>query len=140
MAELTLRVITPDAIIVDAVASSIRIPALDGLMGILPRHAAMVASLDSGVLTYQSGGKEEAIHVSGGFCEVRDNTVRIVSEAGEVPSAIDEERALEAEKRARVRLDEARRSPQVDILRAELALRRAQTRLLAKRGYGRTLV
>lgn len=140
MAELTLRVITPDAIVVDASASSIKIPAVDGSMGILPRHAAMVAALDSGVLTYHVGGKEEAIYVSGGFCEVRDNTVRVVSEAGEKPAEIDEERAIAAEKRARERLDQARRSPQIDILRAELSLRRAQTRLLAKRGYGRTLV
>lgn len=139
--ELTLRVITPDAIVVDTTASSIQIPAADGLMGILPRHAAMVAALDMGLLKYERNGVQELLFVSGGFAEVRDNTVRIVSEAGERPTEIDEERARAAEERARQRLAEGRGDrAQIDVLRAEAALRRAQFRLLAKRGYGRTLV
>ena len=128
--ELTLRVITPDRIVLDTTASSIRLPGIDGSMGVLRGHAAMVAALDVGELAYSIGGKEEAIFVSGGFAEVRGNTVRVVSEAGELPADIDEERAAEAEARARKRLDEGRGArSQVDILRAELALRRARTRL-----------
>ena len=84
MAELTLRLITPDHIVLDTQASRVQVPAIDGLMGILPRHASLVTALDVGPLTYESGGKEESIFVSGGFAEVRDNTVRIVSEAGGV--------------------------------------------------------
>lgn len=140
--ELTLRVITPDAIVLDTTASSIQIPGVDGLIGILPRHAPMVAALDVGLMRFKRNGVEEQLFVSGGFCEVRDNTVRVVSEAGERPQEIDEERARAAEERARQRLAESRGSGagQLDILRAEAALRRAQFRLLAKRGYGRTLV
>ena len=143
---LTLRIITPDEIVLDREVSSVTLTATDGSMGILPRHASMVAALDVGMLTYktsgEAGGKEEAIFVSGGFAEVRDNTVRVVSEAGERPEEIDEERAKEAEQRARQRLDEGRGTveAQLDVLRAEMALRRAQQRLLLKRGYGRTLV
>ena len=136
---LTLRVITPDKIVLDTEVDSVQVPAADGLMGILPRHAHMVTALDIGVMTYRTpAGKDEILFVSGGFLEVHDNTVRIVSEAGELPTQIDEERAREAEARARERLDTGR--GQVDVLRAELALRRAQFRLRASRGYGRTLV
>ena len=139
--ELTLRVITPDSIVLDTQASQVRIPGVDGAIGILARHAPMVAALDVGLLLYQSGGKDESLFVSGGFAEVRDNTVRVVSEAGERPDEIDEERAREAEARARKHLDERRAGGgQIDVLRAEAALRRAQFRLLAKRGYRRTLV
>ena len=104
MAELTLRIITPERIALDGTASSVRIPALDGSMGILPRHAPMVAALAEGELRYKNAQGEQSIFVSGGFAEVRDNTVRIVSEAGERPEEIDEERARQAEQRARERM------------------------------------
>lgn len=136
--ELTLRVITPDKIVIDTVTSSVKVPGVDGSIGILRNHAPMVAALDVGVLEYRSGGTEREVFVSGGFAEVRANTVRVVSEAGEPREEIDEARALEAEARARKRLDEGRRppsgEPQIDLLRAEFALRRALARLRASRG------
>ena len=138
--ELTLRVITPDRIVLDTTASSVKIPAVDGSMGILKGHAHMVVALDVGLMTYRTDGNEQVLFLSGGFVEVRDNTVRVVSEAGERPDDIDEERARAAEERARKRIEEGRgRHTQVDILRAELSLRRAQARLRAG-GYSRSLV
>jgi len=130
--KLTLRVITPDRIVLDTQVESVKVPAVDGSMGFLPRHAALVAALDIGQLAWREGGKEHRLFVSGGFAEVRQDTVRVVSEAGERPEEIDVERARAAEKRARERLDQGRETgAQIDILRAELALRRAQVRLRA---------
>jgi F-type H+-transporting ATPase subunit epsilon len=129
--ELTLRVITPERIAIDTTVDSLKFPAIDGLMGVLPRHAPMVAALDAGALTYRSGTREETLFVAGGFAEVRNNTVRLVTQAGERASEIDEERAREAERRARERLDQARHggAKDVDMIRAEAALRRALLRL-----------
>src|SRR5215831_2804326 len=103
---LTLRVITPDKIALDQSVASARIPGLDGSIGILPRHAPMIAALDAGLLHYraQAGGQEEILFVAGGFAEVRDDTLRLVTQAGEKPEEIDEARAREAEKRARERI------------------------------------
>ena len=89
----------------------------------------MVAALDVGALSYREGGEDRELFVSGGFCEVRGDTVRIVSEAGETPEEIDEARAEAAAERARKRISEARRTAQIDLMRAELALRRATFRL-----------
>jgi len=135
MAALTLRVITPDSIVLDTQVASLKVPASDGSIGILPRHAHMVAALDVGELTYVGDGGEQSLFVSGGFVEVRANTVRVVCEASEVPSDIDEARATDAEERARKRLDEGRRGTVAgfDILRAELALKRARYRLRTRR-------
>ncbi len=137
--DLTLRVITPDRIVLDTRASMVRIPGVDGSIGILPRHAPMVAALDVGPLIYDSGGKRETLFVAGGFADVRENTVRVVSEAGELPTEIDEARAREAEARARARLDQATTAggPQIDVARAEMALRRALARLQVRSGTGR---
>jgi F-type H+-transporting ATPase subunit epsilon len=126
---LTLRVITPDAIVLDTPASSVRIPGVDGQIGILPRHAPMVAALDTGVLRYRSGGTEHFLFVSEGFAEVRDNTLRLVCEAGDPAEQIDVARAQAAEQRARERLAHVAGGVEVDELRAEAALRRALMRL-----------
>jgi F-type H+-transporting ATPase subunit epsilon len=132
--ELTLRVITPERMVVDTPATSVQIPAIDGSMGVFPKHAAMVAALDSGMMTYTVGGAIHSIFVAGGFADVRDNTLRILTPAGEPPEEIDEDRAREAEARARERL-KPRRSDMtadeaaVDIVRANAALHRAIMRL-----------
>jgi F-type H+-transporting ATPase subunit epsilon len=133
MAEsLTLRIITPDSIVLDTPASSVRVPALDGSMGVLPGHAPMVAALGAGDLIYAHGGKSEHMFVEGGFAEVRDNTVRVVSQSSEPPSEIDVARAERAAERARTRLrtrhvEEG--SVECDLMRAEAALGRALMRI-----------
>ena len=128
---LTLRVITPDKIALDSAVGSVTIPGMDGQIGILPRHAPMVAALDGGSLSYEEGGARRTIFVSGGFCEVRGATVRVVTEAGEKPVEIDVERAKAAERRARERIAARREDAgaPVDLLRAEAALKRALLRL-----------
>lgn len=134
---LTLRVITPDRILVDTTVSEVKFPALDGSMGILPRHATMVAALDAGALSWtplgEGAGEQGQMFVSGGFAEVRRNTVRIVTEASEPASEIDVERAERSAERARTRLRGGGGEISLlefDQLRAEGALRRALMRKL----------
>jgi F-type H+-transporting ATPase subunit epsilon len=115
----------------------VRIPGVDGQIGILPRHAHMVAALDMGVLRYRNGGTEHFLFVSEGFAEVRDNTLRLVCEAGDPAEEIDVQRAKAAEQRARERLAQVQSGVEVDELRAEAALRRALMRLQAAEYAGR---
>jgi F-type H+-transporting ATPase subunit epsilon len=135
--ELTLRVITPDRIVVDEPVESVQLPALDGSMGVLPRHAPMVAALQAGVLRYRpksgaAGANEKVLFVSDGFAEVNGALLRVVCEAGETAGEIDEARAKEAEQRARERLAKhgnGGSESEFDQARAEAALRRAMMRL-----------
>ncbi len=132
MSGLTLRVITPDRIALDEQTDAVHLPGLDGSIGILPRHAHMVAALDAGELMYRTGGREQTLFVAGGFAEVREGTVRVVSQAGELPADIDEERARAAEKRARERMALTSKGDPIDLIRAQAALRRALMRLSVK--------
>jgi F-type H+-transporting ATPase subunit epsilon len=136
MATLTLRVITPDRIALDQQVESVRLTAVDGSLGVLPRHAPMVAALAPGLVTYKSGGRTGVLFCSGGFAEVHADTLRVVTPASEKSEEIDEARAREAERRARERLDQGRAQggDPIDMVRAEAALRRALLRLSA-RGY-----
>jgi F-type H+-transporting ATPase subunit epsilon len=132
--ELTVRVITPERIVADTTARSVRIPGLDGSIGILPRHARMIAALDAGLIFLRkAGGAEEVLFVTGGFADVRDDTVRVLTSAGEHPADIDVERARAAERRARERIDQAlrlgARDSAVDFARADAALRRSMMRI-----------
>lgn len=132
MAGLTLRIITPERVVLDESVEKVSVTATDGSMGILPRHAGMVAALDPGELTYQVAGAEESLFVAGGFVEVRGDTVRVLTAAGERWTEIDEERAREAEQRARERLDLSRESAQrdaVDMVRVRASLQRALARI-----------
>ncbi len=134
MATLTLRVITPDRIALDEQVESVRLDAIGGSLGVLPRHAPMVAALDLGLVRYRTGGRERVLFCAGGFAEVHGDTLRIVTQASERPQDIDEARIQAAEKRARERLDVGRNAggDPIDILRAESSLRRALLRALAR--------
>ncbi|MFT7677051.1 MAG: F-type H+-transporting ATPase subunit epsilon [Planctomycetota bacterium] len=129
---LTLRVITPERVVIDTTVSSVKFPGLDGLIGVLPKHAHMVSALDSGLLEWSTGsGAPEDMFVAGGFAEVRGNTVRIVTEAGELATDIEIERAEQAAVRAKERLKTRRveeGTVEFDVLRAEASLRRALMR------------
>lgn len=72
-------------------------------------------------------GEEERLAVSGGFMEVASNTVRILADTAEKAEEIDVARAEEAAARARARLAAA--DAGIDMLRAEIALKRAINRL-----------
>ncbi len=136
MAQLTLRIITPERIALDEAVEYVWLPGVDGSIGVMARHAPMIAALDFGVLMYtKPGGARGHIFVSGGFAEVRGDTLRVISRAGEKPEEIDEARAREAERRARERLAQrgsAATMSEVNFLRAELALHRALLRLGTK--------
>jgi F-type H+-transporting ATPase subunit epsilon len=133
--QLTLRVITPERIALDTRVESVRIPGVDGSIGILPRHAHMIAAVGIGPLLYVENGQRKVLFVSEGFAEVKDNTLRVVCEAGELPHEIDEARAKEAERRARERLSVSKGD--IDVLRAETALERALIRQEVLGLYGR---
>ncbi len=103
--------------------------AVDGSFGILRNHAPMVVALDIAPLRIKKENEEteKVLAVFGGFLEVKDNVVTIISRNVEEADYIDIERAMEARDRALSRLQHP--GPDIDRVRAELALRRALLRL-----------
>ena len=125
--KLTLRVVSPEGVVLEQEASAVRVPGEGGSFGVLPRHAPLVALTDSGILrarTPEGGEIEYLIH--DGFAEVRDDVVTVLTRSAEKPAEIDLERAAAAAERARERLRD-QRSDQ-DYARAVAALRRALMR------------
>lgn len=75
-----VTVISPEQAVFDGAADAVIAPAYDGLVGILPRHAAFMTLLGSGVLTVRGGGAENRFQVAGGFLQVAQDRVRIVAD------------------------------------------------------------
>ncbi len=72
-----VSVISPEATLFEGEAPSITAPAFDGEVGILTGHAPMVTVLGTGTLKVGNG---PSFNVSGGFLQVVDNQVRVVTE------------------------------------------------------------
>jgi len=77
---LTVSVVSPERTLFEGEADSLVAPAFDGEVGIMSMHAPMLTLLGSGELRLNASGGERRFTVSGGFLEVADDRVRIVTE------------------------------------------------------------
>ncbi|HUF13718.1 MAG TPA: ATP synthase F1 subunit epsilon [Longimicrobiales bacterium] len=77
---LNVSVISPEATIYEGRASQVIAPAWDGQVGILPGHAPMIVLLGGGELRVDGERGTERYDVSGGFMQVVDDRVTILSE------------------------------------------------------------
>ena len=77
---LRVSVITPEATVYEGDADQVVAPAYNGSLGILRGHAPLMALLGTGTLRIEHGGKSTSYTVSGGFLQVVDNTVTVLSE------------------------------------------------------------
>jgi F-type H+-transporting ATPase subunit epsilon len=97
MAEkIQLELVTPERRVLAEPVDMVTVPGLGGELGILPGHTPLISQLQTGVLTYVDGGKSFQLHVSGGFVEVRDDHVSVLTEVAERPEEIDAVRARQS--------------------------------------------
>ena len=76
---LKVSVVSPEATLYEGDATSVVAPAFDGEVGILPSHAPMITVLGQGTLRV-NGETPARFTVSGGFVQVVDDVVRVVTE------------------------------------------------------------
>jgi F-type H+-transporting ATPase subunit epsilon len=81
---LKVSVISPEAVLYEGTTDSVVAPAHDGEVGILTGHAPMMALLGKGVLRLGGGTGTQRFNVEGGFLQVVDNSVRVVTEKASV--------------------------------------------------------
>jgi F-type H+-transporting ATPase subunit epsilon len=87
---LNVSVVSPDRVVFKGEATSMVAPAWDGLVGILPSHAPMLALVGSGVLSIdRPGGGSDSFHVVGGVLKVERDQVTLLTEyAGDEPPEV----------------------------------------------------
>jgi F-type H+-transporting ATPase subunit epsilon len=80
---LHVVVISPERTVFEGRADAVVAPAWDGEIGILRNHAPLMALLGSGSLRITRGGHVEHFQLDGGFLQVADNAVTVLSEKAE---------------------------------------------------------
>jgi len=127
LATMRLDIITAEKLVYSDEVSSVVAPGSAGQLGILPNHAPLLTSLKPGELKVLKEGEESNIAVSGGFLEVLQNVVTILADTAERAEDIDLERAEAALKRAQDKVNAS--DSDMDLERAIQSLKRSQARV-----------
>jgi F-type H+-transporting ATPase subunit epsilon len=90
---LKLEIVTPEKRVLDAEVESVTIPTASGEAGLLPNHAPIVSAVKPGILSYTLKGTIERMVVAGGFVEMNNNKVSVLTDSAETATEIDIEAA-----------------------------------------------
>ncbi len=130
-----LDIVTIERVIVSEEVDYVSAPALEGVVGILPKHQPMLTALSIGELRYKKGNQESVFAIGGGFMEVRPDKVTVLADVAESADEIDEQRAEAARKRAQELMSQRTEtaSEAVQAAMLEQSMRRAELRLKVAR-------
>lgn len=106
MAQLHLKIVTPEKLIFDEEVSQVNVSTEQGQIGILPNHANLMAKLIPGELVIKKGGKTDNLAIGGGFLQVTDNVLTVMTDLATFEQDIDERAVEEAKKRAEQALEQ----------------------------------
>ena len=121
---MQVEVVSPERILYSGEADMVVCRTTDGDIAFMANHAPFIGALGIGAVKIYSGGtviEQAAVH--GGFVEVSNNSVTILSDVAELASQIDLRRAEEALERARAQLTREQDAE------TEAAVRRATIRV-----------
>lgn len=89
---LTVRLVTPDHILVDQAVDAVEVPSKSGYFEVLYGHSPLLAELAPGEVRLHGGDHSEGdrFNVARGFVEVLPERVTILAESAQKPEEIDE--------------------------------------------------
>ena len=103
MSQLQCIVVTPEKTLRDTPAEFVAVALFDGEIGIAPGHTPLIGRLGSGEMRVTHAGKTDRYYVEGGFIEVLDNVVSVLSSRAIPAEELDERVAMEQLETARSR-------------------------------------
>ena len=132
---IQLIVVTPERQLLRETVVEVQMPGADGYLGVLPGHAPLITELGIGELSYKPVGNAEptVLAIMRGFAEVLPDRVTVLAETAERAVEIDLARAERALKRAQERVSSG--DPNLDWDRVTIALQRALIRVQVARKY-----
>jgi F-type H+-transporting ATPase subunit epsilon len=98
---LQVVVVTPERTVVDDRADFVALPLYDGELGVLPGRAPLIGRLGYGELRTKQGATVHRYYVDGGFAQVRDNVVTVLTSRALKTEAIEPEAVRSQLKQAR---------------------------------------
>lgn len=94
-------VVTPERQVLECDATFVAFTAHDGEMGVLVNRAPLVCRLGIGLIRIETAGQTKRLYIDGGFAQVVDNRVTILTEQATPAGDLDAAKAREALARAR---------------------------------------
>lgn len=131
MAGLRLEIVTAERVVYSQDIDVLVAPGIDGELGILPNHSPLLTMLKPGEMRVVKDGEDDFMAVSGGFLEVLGNKATILADTAENAEEIDLDRAEAALRRAEERIASA--PADMDLEAALASMRRSQARLTVAR-------
>jgi len=117
-------VVTPEETVLECEADFVVLPLFDGEVGIAPLHSPMIGRLGFGELRIRSGSETVQYYVDGGFVQVADNLVSVLTNRAIKSEEVDNKAAEE-------KLENLRKTPVAG--EEQLAIRdRAQSQARAQ--------
>nr|QXM16677.1 ATP synthase CF1 epsilon subunit [Libocedrus chevalieri] len=126
---LNLRVLTPNRVVWDSEVQEIILTTNSGQMGVLPNHIAMVTALDIGVMKIRLNAQWSTMALMGGFAKINNDEITLLVNNAERGIDINLQEAQESFRLAKA--DRARAEGKRQAIEADVALKRARTRLEA---------
>ncbi|MFT5523419.1 MAG: F-type H+-transporting ATPase subunit epsilon [Pirellulaceae bacterium] len=126
MAGITCVVVTPEETALETKCDFVIVPLYDGEKGIAPNHSPMIGRLGYGELRIKNGNSVTRYYVDGGFVQVANNTVSVLTNHAVLASEVDANAAkalLQAAAKLSVSTDE-----QYEVRERQIAQARAQLR------------
>ena len=122
-----LNIISPEKKFLEGDCEFLEFVSTEGELGVYAKHIPLTTILEPGVLRIKTDGnvREAALH--DGFVQIQKDKVTVLAESCEWPDEIDANRDRKAKERAERRLTSG--SKEVDMVRAELALKKALIRI-----------
>ena len=128
---LTCIVVTPELTALEQTAEFVALPLYDGEIGIAPNHAPLIGRLGYGEMRIKSGNSEQRYYVDGGFVQVADNVVSILTNRA---IKADKLKPAEAEKKLGEVMQQSANTDELLAIRdREVQQLRAQIRVGSKR-------
>ena len=93
--KLRLVLVSAEAELLDTLCDEVTLPGRAGELGVFPGHAPFLGTLQPGVLTYRDGSTDHRVALTGGFCEVFENGLRVLVDAATLPADADAAAARE---------------------------------------------
>ena len=117
-------VVTPESTVLETTATFVVLPLFDGEIGIAPLHSPMVGRLGFGEMRVVQQSATQRYYVDGGFVQVVDNRVTLLTPRAIPAANVDAEIAFE--QLATLRAQKAHGDPQMDQRDRQIKQARAQ--------------
>ena len=124
-------IVTPEATVLDTPAEFVALPLFDGEAGIAPGRAPLIGRLGYGEMRVRQGGQTSRYYVDGGFVQVAENVVSVLTNRAVAAAALD---AATAQQQLQTALDShAAGTAEMAIRDRQISQARGQLRVASRR-------